>query len=208
MRFLFNMKFYVLSLDEFIQILFGYKEEPKRSVMITFDDGYRDTYEIAFQILKKFSLPATVFLVTGDVGGRNFWDEGGVELMNERMTLEMSKAGISFGAHTKHHFLLPNEKIDLVKKEILESKKEMEKILGSEVISFAYPYGAVMPWVKEIVKEAGFQCAFATDSGPLKFREDPFEIRRIGMFPGTGLVGFLRKTSGLYHHYRQFLKTR
>jgi peptidoglycan/xylan/chitin deacetylase (PgdA/CDA1 family) len=49
---------------------------PARSVAITFDDGYRDNYEYAFPILKKYGLPATVFVATGAVGtGNLIWHD-------------------------------------------------------------------------------------------------------------------------------------
>src|SRR5262249_50143640 len=49
---------------------------PERAVAITFDDGYRDNYDCAFPILKKYNLPATIFVATGAIGtGQLIWHD-------------------------------------------------------------------------------------------------------------------------------------
>jgi peptidoglycan/xylan/chitin deacetylase (PgdA/CDA1 family) len=49
----------------------------QRSVLITFDDGYRDNYDLAFPVLQRHKLPATFFITTGFIDDRPvaWWDE-------------------------------------------------------------------------------------------------------------------------------------
>ncbi len=66
--------FDVISFEDLHQCETEGKEWPRRALIITFDDGYRDNYTNAFPILKEFDLPATVFLTTGHIGSaRLFW---------------------------------------------------------------------------------------------------------------------------------------
>jgi len=67
--------FHVLPLDELVD-RFIEGDVPRRSIAVTFDDGYRDNYENAFPVLKRLGLPATIFLTTGVVGGTSaLWHE-------------------------------------------------------------------------------------------------------------------------------------
>lgn len=67
----------VLTLDELAQYIHEHKPLPKRAVVITFDDGYKDNYTYAYPILKKYGVPATIFVTTGYIGGGNlfWWDK-------------------------------------------------------------------------------------------------------------------------------------
>jgi peptidoglycan/xylan/chitin deacetylase (PgdA/CDA1 family) len=89
-----------------------------------------------------------------------------------------------------------------VRSELSKSKDTLQQILGSEVISFAYPYGAVQPAMKILIEEAGYKFAVAADSGPLSFSQDFLEIRRTQVFPWTTRSGFWKKTLPLYNRYK------
>jgi peptidoglycan/xylan/chitin deacetylase (PgdA/CDA1 family) len=66
----------ILGLTEAISLL-RERRLPRRSLALTFDDGYNDNYEHAFPILKGYRIPATFFVVTDAMGGklRLWWDE-------------------------------------------------------------------------------------------------------------------------------------
>lgn len=64
----------ILSLDELVEYILSEKPLPKKAVVITFDDGYKDNYLYAYPILQKYHIPATIFLVTGHIGtDKLFW---------------------------------------------------------------------------------------------------------------------------------------
>lgn len=185
----------------------GYKnrfDKDKKWIMLTFDDGYKDNYENAFPILKKYDFKGIIYILDGI--DYNKWDvdnpgnpEKRFTLMNQDELLEMQKYGIEFGGHTSSHPRLAELKIDMAEKEISNSKNNIEKIIGKELLSFAYPYGSLNEEVKKIPQETGYRFAVATDSGSIVFSDDLFEIRRIGIFPTNNLFNFKRKVSGKYN---------
>jgi peptidoglycan/xylan/chitin deacetylase (PgdA/CDA1 family) len=69
--------FEILSLDVIAQYIHQQRTLPQKAVAITFDDGYSDNYHNAFPILKKYSIPATIFLLVGHIEKDNlfWWDK-------------------------------------------------------------------------------------------------------------------------------------
>ncbi len=180
-------------------------------VVLTFDDGYVDNYTTAFPILKEFGFKAVIFLVSDRK--YNSWDadvtppqkqEKRFELMPSEMVKEMIAYGIEFGAHTLDHPHLEQLEPEEARREIVESKRQLEELYQRPFKTFAYPYGGLNEEVKTMVAEAGFDFAVATDSGDVTLDHDLYQIRRIAIFPGNSMHTFKRKASGYYN----FIKIR
>ncbi len=70
----FSSNFKVVPLGEIAQLIHQRRPFPKKAVVITFDDGYKDNYSYAYPILKKYGVPATIFLTAGYIGSdKLFW---------------------------------------------------------------------------------------------------------------------------------------
>jgi peptidoglycan/xylan/chitin deacetylase (PgdA/CDA1 family) len=73
-----------------------------------------------------------------------------------------------------------------VKEEVARSREQLERLIGDEVVSFAYPYGIYGSREVAAVRSAGYQFAVGTENGPLYPAEDRWRIRRIAIFSGSG----------------------
>ena len=168
---------------------------PPKSFCITFDDGYEDNFTNALPILKKYGFKATIYLVPQYT--YNSWEkfeEGTFDkLLNLEQIKQMQESGmIEFGSHTLHHknlLTIPDIEAGV---EIIDSKKEVEKMTGESCKSFAYPYGKYSDNIVRVVKNAGYKNATIVKRG--FFEEDrPFEIKRVGILGTESFLDFYLK---------------
>jgi peptidoglycan/xylan/chitin deacetylase (PgdA/CDA1 family)/glycosyltransferase involved in cell wall biosynthesis len=181
------------------------REFPRKPFIITFDDGYKDNYLNMLPLTRKYGFKGVLFLLGDFSVTENFWNTGEDKEAGQLMTYEQKKAfvehGWEIGAHTLTHSDLTKLEGEKIKNEIVLSKTLLEEKLGTEVVSFAYPYGYYNSEIKKIVKEAGLTFGIATDTGGMAIEEDRFAIFRVNMFPEEGLLQLYKKTSPWYREY-------
>lgn len=184
---------------------FIHRFEPnKKYLMITADDGYRDNLTRMLPLLEKYDMKAVVFIVSNETHNR--WDTDHptnpdirADLLSPSEIKALDDSGrIEIGGHTSSHAKLDELSPLEQRREIAENKNLLESILTHSIISFAYPYGNINENAKSEVQAAGYRFAMATDSGPRQMHLDPFQIRRIAVFPRTSTFGLWRKIRGNY----------
>jgi peptidoglycan/xylan/chitin deacetylase (PgdA/CDA1 family) len=180
MRWLAARGYTTLSLDSLLRCRLGAESWPRRPVAITIDDGYDDAVRAALEVLPKHGFTATVFVVTGAVGGRSGWDAG-VELPVAGWDLlrELGQSGIQCGSHTVTHRRLTELDADACRRELEDAKRGIEDRLGVTVRHLSYPFGAVSPEVRRLAEAAGYQTGCAVTIGLSTDDDDPLMLRRV-----------------------------
>lgn len=168
---------------------------PEKSFAITFDDGYKDNFKNAFEILKKYNFKATIYLVPNQ--NKNHWESENTKnlapLLSENDIKIMQKSGlIEFGSHNLSHVNL--EKLDQISLEfeLKESKKQIENITKTPCTAFAYPYGKFNENIKKAVLNAGYKNAVIVKRGLFE-KGDDFAIKRLGILGTESFFDFWLK---------------
>lgn len=171
-----------VSETQLFKALYGGVPLPPNPVMLTFDDGYVDNYQVVVPILEKYDFPATFYIVTDLVGTPEYmsWDQ----------IVELDRKGMDIGSHTAaHRDLTTLGAVDL-QAEVADSAGILKEHLGHPVYWFCYPAGKYDADVIASVKESGYLLATSTDPGEQQSSDDPFVLMRYRVRSDTGLEGF------------------
>jgi GT2 family glycosyltransferase/peptidoglycan/xylan/chitin deacetylase (PgdA/CDA1 family) len=197
LRVLKALRYRVLGFEELARILREGKAPPPRSVVLTIDDGYADNLTIALPLLAHYRTPATLFLVSQRLGGKNDWTTEGAVAGRPLLSIEeverLRGKWIAIGAHTRTHPPLTEVEGDRHDAEIGGSGGDLEAVLGQPVKTFAYPYGKFDPDVVTAAASAGFDAACTVESRLARLGDDPLEIPRVEIRGSDTLRTFLRK---------------
>jgi len=170
-------------------MLKGLKEPAKKSIILTFDDGYEDFYTDAFPVLKKYNFKATVYIIVDFIGKRGF--------LNEKEIRELVQSGlVEIGSHTLNHYYLKKAPKAQAQEEITLSKTKLESLFGVSVDTFAYPFGALDESSIELVKESSYSAAVSVAPGNILTPVNLFYLPRIraGNITGPEMIRILERT--------------
>ena len=134
-------------------------------VGITFDDGYVNVLEAALPELKRRGFTASVFIISGRLGGSNDWDEGpSWPLLSASQISELAAAGIEIGSHSTTHVRLAGLEASQLETEVSVSRASLGELMGAPVRGFAYPYGSMDAAARRAVRDAGYDYACAVQT--------------------------------------------
>jgi len=179
MAFLAEEGYHVITLNDLHEFLHYRSGLPEKAVVITIDDGYRSTYEIAYPILRKYGFTAAVFVYT------DFIDAGSKALSWEQIR-EMKANGFDVGSHTVSHCDLtkPLKEEDdqayrkRVRDELLKSKQILDEKLAQDTFALAFPYGNMTPGLLQLCQSLGYRLGFTVRPGNNPFFADPLALKR------------------------------
>jgi len=178
MKYLAKEGYTSITPDELADHLQYNKEVPAKSILITFDDGYKDNYINAYPILQKYNLSATIFLISDFV---NTYDR----YLNWDEIREMEQGGINFEGHTMSHMVLTQATTDTeLQDQLGKSKQALEWRLGKKIQYLAYPCGFYNQHVIDFTKAAGYRAAFTINLGRDTTSSTLYSLNRIPVFGG------------------------
>jgi peptidoglycan/xylan/chitin deacetylase (PgdA/CDA1 family) len=191
MEFLKIHKYRVLTMDELVGIVRKGGRAPFKSVVITFDDGFADNFDNAFPVLRKMGFPATIYMITDNIGLSGWLSEEDLRILDG--------SDVEIGSHTLSHAFIPKiEDAAALEAEIFNSKRKLEEILGHPVDQLSYPGGGYTLQAAEMAEKAGYVGAVTTNHG--KKTGNPYGLHRVKIREsGANLFNFWLKTTGLYH---------
>lgn len=192
MRYLKNQGFRVINLREFVEFVSLKRQLPRRSVLLTFDDGYRSFQQYALPLLKELGFTATLFVYTDYVagGGNAFtWDE----------LKKLEQDGFDIQAHSKSHGDMvrgvkepAGEYEKRLEAELVQPRALFEKHLGRAPDILAYPYGRQDETVVRRTRERGYTAAFTVRRQGNPSFVDPFRIHRSQVYPEMSMEDFIK----------------
>jgi peptidoglycan/xylan/chitin deacetylase (PgdA/CDA1 family) len=162
---------------------------PRKSVILTFDDGEESVYTLAYPILRRLGIPASVFVVTSEIGknGR-VWSQSKhtlpLNLIGREAIREMADNGIEFGSHFHHHVRAAGLSDSALQEEFVTSKAVLEDLLGSPVTTVAYPYGSIDSRTATFAESAGYKYGLTIRPG---IARNPLRLPR---WPVNGRLNF------------------
>jgi peptidoglycan/xylan/chitin deacetylase (PgdA/CDA1 family) len=174
-----------MTVTSFVEALERPESLPPRPVLITFDDGLRDFLTGALPILKGHGFPATLYVVSGCVGGTSTWlaplGEDQRPMLSWPELHTVAAGDVEVGAHSHSHPQLDLLSPARARAEIFQSKSILEHELGRPVKSFAYPHGYSSRRIRRYIQEAGFTSACQVRHALSATTENRFTLSRIIM---------------------------
>lgn len=169
-----------LTLNELYNFFANNKPVPKKSVVLTFDDGYLDNYKNAYPILKQYGIKATIFVITNTIDKDS-------KYMNSMQLRKLQNDGIDIESHTLNHEDLSSLSYERQLKILTQSKQNLEKMLDKKINYIAYPCGKYNSDTLRAARDSGYIMAFATGNRTARKCNGIFALHRIGVIYGDGI---------------------
>lgn len=181
MQYIKDNGFTPITLDELYSYVKGESPIPKKSIVITIDNGFSSAYRNAYPILKDFNFPACIFVTTDFINSRDYLTKDQItEMMSNNILIESNSSKA-----------VPQS--SAMRNEVTSSKKKLEDITGKEINYFAYPMGTNVLQSKGNVEASGFKLSFNTSNKIYDKTVDPFNVDRICITGKDTLQDFINK---------------
>lgn len=192
-----------ISLAEFESYLKGESRLSENRVLVTIDDGYQSVFNAALPVLENYAIPAVAFITPSLIQDKNNpavmpavqhehymnWDE---------VTM-LANNNVAIGSHSWTHRSLGALDENEVMEEAVLSRQSLEDRLSRPVTSFAYPFGTRADFndrTVRVLEKAGYNCAFTSQHGAVKSRQDAYDLPRVKVEGGEAVWVFRSLVKG------------
>ena len=172
----------------------GVASLPDRSVLVTIDDGCASAHARMLRILSRHGARAVLFVTTDPASAIFRLDETERRVSDEEIR-ELEAGGVEIGSHAVSHRPLSAMDEAQIRRELLDSKREMERVLGKPVVHFAVPANWYDERVLRIAREVGYESVFCSRPDSLRRGSGAFGIPRVNIEGHLGLAGFAHAVS-------------
>ncbi len=176
----------IVSLEDALDPVSG----PSRGdrVVLTFDDGHRSNWSLAFPELVEARAVATFYVVAGFV-------DKDPQYMTSAQLREMTANNMLIGSHGMTHRFLPQLSSRDVHRELADSKARLEDVLGRPVVDLAIPGGHYSRPILEEARNCGYRSVATCKVGVFRLGDDPYQLPRLEIRRGLSREGFRRTFS-------------
>ncbi|MDQ2706842.1 MAG: polysaccharide deacetylase family protein [Actinomycetota bacterium] len=151
-----------LSLDEYLAALDG-APTPRRSYLVTIDDGHESVSRIAAPMLAEAGVPSVLFVCPSLLGDRSRWAEAypDEKLITAEGLRQLTGLGMELGVHGWDHTRMVGMDEATLSRQVAQARSELENATAVRARTFAYPYGTHDDAARAAVAAAGYETAFA-----------------------------------------------
>jgi peptidoglycan/xylan/chitin deacetylase (PgdA/CDA1 family) len=199
LRYLRDAGYYSINLEQWRLAMAARQPLPGRAVLITFDDGYADFLDYAWPLLKRYGFSALVFLVAGEVGHFNCWDQPfgeKIPLLDWPQIHQLQQEGVQFGSHSVSHPKLTTLTAPEIVREGARSQAILQRQLGQPVNAFAYPHGDYDQVVQHLIGACGYTFGLTCRDGAGKLADNLLALPRLEIAGTSTFQEFVQKING------------
>ena len=187
LRYLADAGYHPITLtDLYLHLTQGYPL-PEKPIVLTFDDGYRDAYNVVFPLLLDYGFPGTFFVLASPA------EYESADYLTWAQIREMSDAGMAIEGHGRDHVDLRGRSYDYLVYQILGIQEAIHYHTGRLPRFFCYPSGQYDADVVAVLKSAGYWGAVTTDWGKEHTLETFFQMSRVRVRGSDTLESFVGK---------------
>ena len=183
MRWLARNGYHTITQRQLFDALMCGRSLPRRPILLTFDDGYRDVFFNASPVLLRLNMRATAYVVTDRISGPD------ISFLTWNLLHALERRGIEIGSHTRAHRDMTSLSDAAMLADLTKSRLVLERRLGHPVPWLAYPFGSYDGRVERLARRAGYLLGVTTEPGAVQSARRPLALPRLRVLDSTGVRG-------------------